>query len=39
MSRKTMAAHGVGDISASYTPDKEIGFKYTKKKKPQTRKH
>lgn len=33
MSRKTMAAHRVGEISASYTPDKEIGFKYTKKKK------
>lgn len=28
-----MAAHRVGEISASYTPDKEIGFKYTKKLK------
>lgn len=31
LERETMAAHRVGEISASYTPDNPIGFKVYKK--------
>lgn len=33
LQRETMAAHRMGEISASFTPDKQIGFKVHKKLK------